>query len=551
MSLRTASARTTPSQAPALPGPRMPAARLPAAPLWLAVPLAAASGFVLDAGFPDRNLWVAAFLGIGLFLYALLGRRASGAALVGLVGGLTFYLVHTEWLTLYLGPLPWVALSGLQSLFWAVAAVPLALVLREGSRAWPTRLGRVGMVPLVVGALWTVREIVTSTWPYGGFSWGRAAYSQSESPFASLVAWLGISGVSFVMVALTALCLQLLREVDWPILWRGFVASAVVTLVLLVPAWPAPTSGEATIAAVQGNTNSGLFAEYAPGENLQKHVDATLPLVGTDVDMVVWPENGSDLDPQRNAAAASVIDRVSRQMDAPLVLGTVTARDGKTFNTSLLWEPGVGVTDWYDKKHPVPFAEYVPDRDFWRPFAPELIDLVPRGYSFGTRDTVLDVNGIIAGVSICFDITDDDLVQEMVDDGAEIILAQTNNADFGRTDENVQQLAIARLRAIETGRTVVNISTVGTSAMIAPNGSTIERLPPYEPGSMVETVPLSDTRTPFSVLGPRVELLIAGFGLAAFGALLVFGRNPARTSDRAGVASRAVTGRSPHRPSGR
>ena len=50
---------------------------------------------------------------------------------------------------------------------------------------------------------------------------------------------------------------------------------------------------------------------------------------------------------------------------------------------------------------------------------------------------------------------------------------QTNNADFRGTDENLQQLAVARIRAVETGRTVVNVSTVGTSQIIRPDGSTL------------------------------------------------------------------------------
>jgi apolipoprotein N-acyltransferase len=515
-------------------------ASLPAAPLWLALLFAIASGFVSDAGFPDRGLWIATLAGVGMFLFALLGRSSGGAFAVGLAGGLSFYLVHTEWLTVYLGPEPWLALSSLESLFWAVFAIPMAFVLREGPRVWPSRRGRVVLVPLALGALWALREAITSTWPYGGFSWGRVAYAMSESPVAPLVGWVGVSGLSFLLVTVVSLCVQLARETSGPVTsrpgasWPGavfpeygrrVVAVGVFTLLLVVPAWPAPTAGSTTIAAVQGNTDSGLFAEYEPGENLQRHVENTRPLYdGADVDMVVWPENGSDLDPQRDAVAERVVDGVSRAMDAPVVLGTVTFRNEQSYNTSLLWEAGVGVTDWYDKKHPVPFAEYVPDRGFWRPLAPELIDMVPRGYSFGTRDTVLDVNGVIAGISICFDITDDGLVAEMVDDGAEIILAQTNNADFGRTDENVQQLAIARLRAIETGRTVVNISTVGTSAMIAPDGSTIAALTPYEPGSMVETVPLSDTRTPASVVGAPLSLLIYGFGIAAFATVAVFRR---------------------------
>ena len=64
---------------------------------------------------------------------------------------------------------------------------------------------------------------------------------------------------------------------------------------------------------------------------------------------------------------------------------------------------------------------------------------------------------------------------------------QTNNADFRGTDENLQQLAFARMRAIETGRSVVNISTVGTSQVIRPDGATVDELPADAPGDARRT----------------------------------------------------------------
>jgi apolipoprotein N-acyltransferase len=184
----------------------------------------------------------------------------------------------------------------------------------------------------------------------------------------------------------------------------------------------------------------------------------------------------------------------------------------------------VGQVDYYDKKHPVPFGEYVPHRWFWRQFAPELIDLIGREYTPGTTDAVLDLGSentdgrsVPAGIAICFDIVDDQLIREMVDQGAQLVLGQTNNADFGFTDESVQQLAIARIRAFETARTVVNISTVGTSAIIYPDGSVHHQLVWYEPGVMVDDVPLSTTMTPAVVGGRQIEWFVC------FGALLVLG----------------------------
>ncbi|MSZ17148.1 MAG: apolipoprotein N-acyltransferase, partial [Actinobacteria bacterium] len=157
---------------------------------------------------------------------------------------------------------------------------------------------------------------------------------------------------------------------------------------------------------------------------------------------------------------------------------------------------------------PVPFAEYVPDRDFWNLLAPDLIGLVSRDYAFGTRDGIFELDGKPLGVLICFEVAIDDIGRELVAGGAQIILSQTNNADFGRSDETFQQAALARLRAIETGRTVVNISTVGVSRIFLPNGQIISELPIFEPGIMVEKVPLRTSITPAMAVSPYFDITL-------------------------------------------
>jgi apolipoprotein N-acyltransferase len=238
----------------------------------------------------------------------------------------------------------------------------------------------------------------------------------------------------------------------------------------------------------------------------------------------VWPEGGSDLSPLTDEYAAGVFDFIVEEMDAPLLAGVITERDGNTYNTQLLWRAGEGAVDFYDKRHPVPFGEYVPERAFFRPFAPDLIDLIGRDYTPGTTDMVMDVDGTIMGVNICFDIVDDQILTETVEQGATVIVASSNNADFGRTDESAQQLAIARIRAIELGRSVVNISTVGISAVFAPGGAVLAQLPWYTVDAMVLDVPLSTTITPAVVLGREFEWLVSGLALAALAGGAIFGR---------------------------
>lgn len=485
-------------------------------PLSAAVIVAAIGGWMQHLGYPDVGWWPLTIVGCAAVLLALRGRSIPGAMLVGAVGGFAYYGPLIEWLTVYLGIVPWLALTLAQTVLCAIGAVLITLAWRWVPRAWPGTAGRLILTPAVVAAAFTTREAVASVWPFGGFAWGRLAHSQAEGPLVEWAAWIGFSGLSFVLAWFAATLAVVTIERRVPVVPRCVLPVGLAAALLVWPAFPITTTGTFTVAAVQGNSNSGLFADYERGEILQDHYDATTSLFdrGLDLDVIVWPENASDLDPLRSEYAASVVELVSDRLDAPLVVGTITAEGDETFNSVLLWEAGEGPVDQYDKVHPVPFAEYLPAREFFYPLAPSLFDLVPRDYSFGERDTVVDIDGVIAGISICYDIVDDDLLARQIDEGAEVLLAPTNNADFGVSDQSVQQLAIARLRAVESGRALVNTSTVGASAIVLPDGSTLDSLPLFTPGTMVQEVPLSDTVTPAHALGRTLEWFLVLLALA-------------------------------------
>jgi apolipoprotein N-acyltransferase len=246
------------------------------------------------------------------------------------------------------------------------------------------------------------------------------------------------------------------------------------------------------------------------------------------VDVVVWPENAMDINPAEDQRVADLADLISTETDAPFIFGTLTAIGDETFNSALMWEAGKGAVDQYDKVNPVPFAEYLPQREFFYPLAPDLFDMVPRDYTKGTRDPIFEFGEVRAGISICFDIIDDGLFRSILAQGGNVIIAPTNNSDFGRTDEGIQQLEIARMRAVETGRAVVNTSTVGVSAIVAPDGTDVERLTPFEPGVMVADVPLSTVVTPASIIGLPLEWALILGGIVPMFAPLIrrrFGNN--------------------------
>jgi apolipoprotein N-acyltransferase len=298
------------------------------------------------------------------------------------------------------------------------------------------------------------------------------------------------------------------------------VPTAVIALLLLVvPQFPTTPGGTLRVGSVQGNGPAGYFDERAENAVLEAQLAASAPLFGEDMDVLLWPEGGVDSDPTANGSTAAVLDALSERVDAPLIVAAVTQRGDEFFNSSLLWEAGAGAVQTYDKRHPVPFGEYVPDRAFWQPFAPDLIGLIGRDYTPGAAQPFFDLNGVGVGLAICFDVIYDDVIWDGARDGAQIYMFQTNNADFRGTDENLQQLAFARMRAIETGRSVVNLSTVGTSQVIASDGTTIEGLPADVAGHMLTDVPLRTGLTPAVVAGEGIKILIGWGSLIALVAL--------------------------------
>ncbi|GAA1931440.1 apolipoprotein N-acyltransferase [Microbacterium aoyamense] len=505
----------------AVPPPDRPK---PLLPLWAALLVSAAAGPILDLAYPSVGWWPLAFVGVGLSLIALVGRRAWSALLVGLVFGASFYLIHIVWITRYLGEIPWFALAGIETLFMGLGSILIALAYRWMPRVLPGRWSRLVLLPLLVAGVWTARELFMGSWPYTGFPWARIGMSQSESPLAHLSSWVGVSGLTFLMVAFTAAVIEWIR-MRQPRDIRTVVPSVALALVLLlVPQFPTTPAGELRVGSVQGNGPSGYFDDRERNAVLNAQLEASAPLFGQDMDVLLWPEGGIDSDPLANDGTAAVLDALSERVDAPLIVNAATERGDDVFNTSMLWIAGEGAVQLHDKTHPVPMGEYVPDRWFFEALAPDLIGLIQREYTPGTNPPLFDLDGIGVGLAICFDVIYDDVIWEAARGGAEVYMFQTNNADFRDTDENLQQLAFARMRAIETGRSVVNLSTVGTSQVISPDGATIDALPEGEAGHMLTEVPLRTGLTPASVVGPWIQGLIGWGSLAVLVALGVIVR---------------------------
>ena len=497
------------------------------------LPLALLAGGALFLAFPGHDLWPLAPVGVALLALATTGAGLRRGALLGFAGGMVFFTESLSWSGVYVGALPWIALAILQSLFvallggvcgWATSDRVRAVGRAGGALPLPVRpAAPLRVRPVVVALAWVAQEALRDRLPYGGFPWVRLAFSQADSPFGRLAALGGAPLVTFGVALcgglLAAGVLRLTRTRPVP-LGPTLGALALALLVglggLLVPL---PTDGPpARVMAVQGNVpRAGLDFNSQRRQVLDNHVEGTLQGAaevanGTaqQPDLVVWPENASDIDPLRNSDAAAQITRAVDAIAAPLVVGTLLEQPAPNVsNVSLLYLPGRGLVQQYVKQHPVPFAEYIPDRAFFRLFS-DKVDLVRADFAAGDRPAVFTVPAasggqIHAGPTICFEVAYDSLVRDSVQQGADLLLVQTNNATFGFTNESVQQLAISRIRAMEHGRSVVHVSTVGVSALITPDGTAHQASTLFTRAVLSGELPLRTARTLATVVGAWPE----------------------------------------------
>ena len=509
---------------------RMTRALLRVRPVLYAVGAAVA----LIAAFPPHDLWFLAPVGVALFALATHGRRARTGAVLGFITGAIFFGVLLNWTSIQVGKMPWVLLVGLQAGFMALQGAAAAY-------AGPLMVRRVWLFGPVTAALWTLQEALRGRIPFGGFPWGRLAFSQGDSPLLGFAAVGGAPLVTFATALLGGLLVALLMVVTGaggrtrsavptassPVVKRGAAlagAAALVVVAGLAVPKTEPGGTTVTVAIVQGNVpRLGLDFNEQRRAVLDNHVNATLDLAArVDAgatprpDLVVWPENASDIDPLRNPDAATRISEAADAIGAPILVGTLgVAPDDpdKIINVGQVWNPRTGPGDRYIKQHPVPFAEYVPFRSLARKVT-DKVDLVRRDFAPGNRPGVLQLGPARIGDVICFEVAYDGLVRDAVVSGGQIIAVQTNNATFN-VAEAEQQLAMVRLRAVEHGMNALMASTVGVSGFVDAHGRVYGATSFFTAAVVVRQLHIDNRRTLATRLGAGPEYLFIAGALAA------------------------------------
>lgn len=512
------------------------------APLrWpVGVALAVVAGLALLGGFPPYDWWWLAPVGVAALAAAAHRRRVAAGAGLGLLAGVVFFAPLLSWTNLHTGQVPWVLLFGLQAGYLALlgaASAVVSVVVDRARWAWP----------VVTGLLWVAQEALRDRTPFGGFPWGRLAFSQGDGPLLRFAVLGGAPLVTFVVGVVGGMVVMVVWRP-----WRrspragraaaGLVAAlGLVVAGAAVPVGMGSAGGTVTVAIVQGNVpRMGLDFNAQRRAVLDNHVEATIELArrvaaGAEPapDLVVWPENASDVDPLRNADARARIDEAAARIGVPILVGALLhgPGPGEVRNVGLVWEPGGGpdAGQVYVKRHPVPFAEYVPLRRIARLVSKE-VDRVRADFTAGDRPGVLRVGPVVVGDVICFEVAYDGLVRDTVTGGAQLLVVQTNNATFNEAEAR-QQLAMVRLRAIEHGRAGLMASTVGVSGFVDRAGTVSDATRFNTAAVVVGEMDLGTTRTLATQLGSWPEMVLVVFAGAVFVVAVRVGRRRADVVD--------------------
>ncbi len=441
--------------------------------------LAIVGGALTTLSIPPFTLWFVAPVGVAALMTALLGAGLRGRVAVSLVWASALYVPSLWWMTQFSLP----GGIGVGLLEGAITAATLCVVVSTDNRrstAW------------TVSAALVFADALRSLWPFGGLPLGGIDLGQAASPLG----WFAMLGGRLLIVLVVAkLGAMVFYRISSPTPSFGRSVRTVVGLALgivlslavdsgVLQALPNGTyqSGVIRLAIVQGGGPRGLRASTANARRTYQLTREANQLIDGRVDLILWPENVVDvdsLDTTKSALAGSAPDKelsaLAKTAGATLIAGvTEDTPDGKNFvNYSVAYGPDGERGDSYEKVRRVPYGEFFPFRSVIEGWG--LARLPARDARKGTKTGVLTTPAGTFAILISYEGFFDDRSRGGVRAGGEAVLIPTNAASYTNSHLPQQQVAAARLRAIETGRWVAQASTTGFSLVLDDQGTTMQQ----------------------------------------------------------------------------
>ena len=477
----------------------------------LAVPSLAA-GVLLALSLPPWGWWPLGIAGAGLLYWRLAAQPLWRRLWCGWLAGLGCYVIGLAWARTFnwYGAL---ALIVVEALFVAAAAV---LTPPDHGRALA-----------FVGAC-TLTEAARMTWPFGGLPLGGVFLGQAGGPLLQLarlggplLVTAGVWAGGVAAATAVAWVRATLRMQRRPAL--GGAAAVVAGLVLLAVAGAvAPDGGSPVrtlrVALVQGGGVRGLSKEQVSPTTVydaQLAATATVAIRAGAPDLVLWPENVVALNGSLvGSPQAAQLSRLAKELRTTLMAGVTEPVSPTAFRNEIVaWGPSGRIVAVFEKVHRVPFGEYVPFRSFFAHFADlsgVSMDAVP-GHGTGLMQTPAGPLGVL----VSFEIFYAGRSHASVRAGAQLLAVPTNTSSYSTSQVPSQEIAAAKIQAVETGRDLVQAAPTGFSAVVTQRGSVVERSVLGARQVLTATVALRRGMTPYDHWGDLPVVLLAVLAVAA------------------------------------
>ena len=472
------------------------------------------AGAAISSALPPGGWWPLAIVGVALWGWALQNLSWAGRLGVGALIGGTYFAIALAWVPEFTLP-GYFLLAALQTAFWGLASV--------------MALGRWAPVGLA-GAL-VLAEAARSNFPFEGLPLAGVDLGQAGGPLL-WVARLGGGYAVTLAAGLLGGAVALAASRRW-----SAVIPAGVACLLALGGWLSPAGHNVgdplRVAVVQGGGPRGFRGVDTDfSEVLDRHLEATESIEG-DVDLVLWPENsitlGRDPGPQpppdvhkgplpEPRPEMQLVHRAVERVDALVVAGVVEPSGPDAFiNAAVAFVPG-GTQHSVMKAIRVPFGEYIPFRSFVDRFA-DLSAIPSEALPSDDKGLLETTTGKFA-VAISYEVFFTQKTRDAVNLGGSIVLVPTNAASFRTSQVPGQELAAARLRAVETGRWLLQAAPTGYSAIVTPRGQVTQRSALSEQEVLTAQVSRRSGQTPYAATGPWPALGLAAAitGLCGIGA---------------------------------
>ena len=498
---------------------RLDAARARRPVRWV---LGLLAGLLVCFAMPPWGWWPLAPIGIGLWGWLLDELDWRGRFAVGAFAGLGWFLPSTMWMWKF------------TPIGWPVGvAIWFPFILGTASAICPPGPRRYA----ALAATLIVSEWVRWHAPFGGVPLSMLAMTQARGPLLPVAR---IGGSLLVSAAVAVFGAGLGAFVFDRNRWGAIAMGGTVLVALLGVIAPAGARTRTiTAATVQGGgpqqTRSSA-TDYSLV--IGRHLRASQAIVSP-VDLVVWPENVVNVSTYEGSAEQAQLVALAQGLRTTLVAGIVEVRGDPThfYNAVVAIGPDGRQEDRYDKVRRVPFGEYVPLRNLLDPIA--RAELPPRDAIPGTGPAILRTRLGRLGVAISWEVFFGRRLRDSMHENADILLNPTNGSSYWLTEVQTQQIASSTLRAVESGRWLLQAAPTGFSAIIDPAGNVVARSSIGEAKVLERRVELRHGRTIASDVGDLPALLLA---LVLFATAWAANRdglptfNPKRSQDRHGVA---------------